>query len=148
MGTTLRRTAEGRILVRHSLRFGPRATARDADSVISTHRRSLLARFPEMADVPFEYTWGGIVGVTANRVPQFGQIRPGVYASGGCNGVGMTLGTMYGVLAADVIAGFDSSLLRDAQRIPKPAFLPPRMVLEPVVRATLRWRQARIGADC
>ncbi|HVF14333.1 MAG TPA: FAD-binding oxidoreductase [Acidimicrobiales bacterium] len=148
MGSTIRRTRGGRILVRNSLRFGRRATARDAAAVVAVHRRSFGARFPELAAVGLEYTWGGTVGVTANHVPYFGQVRPGVYTSAGCNGVGMTLGTISGVLLADMAAGVDCPLLADLQRLPRPAFVPPRVLLEPIVRASVRWRQSRIGADC
>lgn len=114
---------------------------------MAAHRRSLTARFPELADIGFEFSWGGVVGVTANEVPYFGQIMPGVYLSAGCNGVGVSLATISGALLADLAAGSDCSLLRDMESIRTPARWPPGFMLRPLLWGSMRWMESRAGAD-
>jgi glycine/D-amino acid oxidase-like deaminating enzyme len=149
MGSTLRRTPDGRLLVRNTVRYSPRTDGGRASAapIVAAHRRSLAARFPDLADLPFEFSWGGVVGVTANEVPYFGEIRPGVYLSAGCNGVGVSLAAVSGALLADLAAGVDSPLRRDREAIQKPSRVPPRVLLRSLAWAALHWMEWRAGAD-
>lgn len=65
-----------------------------------------LARlFPPLAGIDIDYCWGGTVGVTRNRAPQFGRLGTNLYYAQGYSGHGMALAGLAGGLMADAIAG-------------------------------------------
>ena len=107
------------------------------------HRRTLRARFPLLGSLDFEYTWGGVLGMSLNEAQFFGRIEDGVWAAAGCNGVGVAMGTVSGRLLADLIAGADSPLLADLRAIPEPTWIPPEPLLGFGVRFETARRQAR-----
>jgi glycine/D-amino acid oxidase-like deaminating enzyme len=149
MGTSVRRTRDHRILIRNSIRYeaGIRSGAAQRRAIRSLHRESFRARFPALCDVDFEYTWGGVMGVSLNNVQFFGRVAQGVFASAGYNGVGLALGTASGQLLADLAAGSESPLLRDVQALPGPAWLPPQPFLGVGIRLALAHLQRRAGGE-
>lgn len=60
--------------------------------------------FPQLAGVPIDHAWGGLVGVTLNRLPRFGRIGNSFYAFG-WSGHGVLLTTLAGELIADAMRG-------------------------------------------
>lgn len=84
----------------------------------------------EPAGVRIDYCWGGMVDVTANRLPRAGE-RDGVYYATGYSGHGTHMATLMGTLMAEIMDGrADLNLWKDFdwQAIPghfgKPWFLP------------------------
>jgi gamma-glutamylputrescine oxidase len=65
---------------------------------------SLEQVFPQLAGVPIDHAWGGLVGVTLNRLPRFGRIGNSFYAFG-WSGHGVLLTTLAGELIADAMRG-------------------------------------------
>lgn len=61
--------------------------------------------FPALAGVPAEYCWGGRVGLTLNRAPDFGRVGANVYYAQGYSGQGMALAGLAGRLLAEAIGG-------------------------------------------
>jgi glycine/D-amino acid oxidase-like deaminating enzyme len=149
MGTTVRRTRDQRVLIRNTVHYSPEIEVEEAwrRHVRDIHLRSFHSRFPMLAEVDFEYTWGGVMGISMNNAQFFGRIADDVYASAAYNGVGVALGTISGKLLADLVVGADSSLLRDIQALPGPTWIPPEPLLGLGIRATLRRLQARAGAE-
>lgn len=100
LGTTLRRVGRDRLMVRslyahkHEI---PQAT------VEQQLRDRFERRWPGLRHVRFEHVWGGVTALTMNGSPWWGQVGEGLYASGGCNGSGITKGTMLGRRLADLI---------------------------------------------
>ncbi len=141
MGSTVRRTRDGRILVRNSVAYRPGLAARPADlaTARTRHRRAFDLRFPMLAEVPFESTWTGVMGVTPGRLPYFGELAPGLWAAGGYTGAGIALGTVLGRLLAELALAEPSSLLADARSLTAPRQLPPEPFLS--LGATLRVRR-------
>jgi glycine/D-amino acid oxidase-like deaminating enzyme len=139
LGGTVRRTADQRILIRNTVRYTHRlevgTSARQQIAVI--HRQALAIRFPMLRQVPFEYTWCGVMGASFNGIPYFGQLDDGIFAAAGYNGVGVALGTICGALLADLVVGADSPLLDDVRALPQPNWIPPEPLLGVGVRATL-----------
>lgn len=144
MGSSLRRTHDQRLLVRNSVSYtrAPAAPKKARYQAFLAHRRALARRFPELADVEIEHTWGGAMGMTANHNHFFGPLGPGLFAAGGYFGAGIALGTIAGELLAELVAGGDSPLLRDMQALPGPSWIPP----EPFLGWGVRWRLARLEA--
>ena len=104
LGCTLRRTRDGRLLIRshygyeregNNLAIGKSLVAR------------LRARFPQLDDIPVAGVWGGATGFTLNGAPVWGEARPGLYVSAGCNGGGVVKGTLFGELLAERALGRD-----------------------------------------
>ena len=60
--------------------------------------------FPELANVRIDYCWGGMVDMTANRLPRAGE-RDGVYYSMGYSGHGTHMATLMGTLMAEIMDG-------------------------------------------
>ena len=60
--------------------------------------------FPQLAGVQIDHAWGGLVGVTLNRLPRFGRIGNSFYAFG-WSGHGVLLTTLAGELIADAMRG-------------------------------------------
>ena len=63
--------------------------------------------FPELKKYKIEYSWGGTLAITVNRLPDFGTMMNGklVYAHG-YSGHGLALSTLAGKLIAEKISGF------------------------------------------
>ncbi|MDZ3831300.1 MAG: FAD-binding oxidoreductase [Sphingopyxis sp.] len=60
--------------------------------------------FPQIADTPIDYGWGGAVAVTMNRLPHIGR-RGNVFFAHGFSGHGALVTTLSGELVADALAG-------------------------------------------
>jgi len=145
MGSTVRRTRDQRLLIRNTVRYDPafavptRCLARVRDN----HRRAFLARFPALAEVAFEHTWGGVMGTSPNRGHSFGEIERSLFAAAGYTGAGIAMGTTAGMLLADLALGTRSERLDDMLSLPAPDWLPPR----PFLDWGARWKVARMNAS-
>lgn len=60
--------------------------------------------FPQIADAPIDYGWGGAVAVTMNRLPHIGR-RGNVFYAHGFSGHGALVTTTAGELVAEALAG-------------------------------------------
>jgi gamma-glutamylputrescine oxidase len=66
-------------------------------------RKRMLKVFPYLDDVKLEYGWGGLIGITRNRMPNFGRLAPNVFLAHGFSGHGVSLTGLAGKLMAEVI---------------------------------------------
>ncbi|HEX4953514.1 MAG TPA: FAD-binding oxidoreductase [Thermoanaerobaculia bacterium] len=145
MGSTVRRTRDGRILVRNHVAYRPGLAARPADleTARARHRLAFDLRFPMLTEVAFETTWTGVMGVTPARLPFFGELAPGLWAAGGYTGAGIALGTVLGRLLAEAALDQPSSLLADARALAVPRRLPP----EPILSWGATWKVRRMNRN-
>lgn len=146
VSTTMRLTQDQRILIRHELVYDPRhriGAAQHAD-VRKRHEQEFRNRFPMLPGVTFDHTWTGYVCLSRNHAPGFGRIAPNVWAAVCQNAVGVTKGTIGGLLAADMATGVDSPLIADMESLGKPETLPPRPFLDIGVHARTRWDLWRV----
>jgi len=102
MGSTLRRTADGRLLIRSLHDYG---RERGRGKLNEALQDRLWRRFPQLKGTGFEHIWGGAVGITYNGAPVWGEVEPGLFVSSGCNGGGTVKGTLLGGLLADLAFG-------------------------------------------
>ncbi|MEQ9334701.1 FAD-binding oxidoreductase [Thalassobaculum sp.] len=72
--------------------------------------------FPELTDVTVEHAWGGLIGITHNRIPDFGRLAPNVLYAQGFSGQGVALTGLAGTLLAEAATG-DDSRFRLVERI-------------------------------
>ena len=150
VGVTLRYTTDRRILVRQCFRYAPKLRRSDAEMapIRRDHQRAFEARFPMLPEVKIEHTWRGYICLSRNHAPGFGKVGPHTFAAVCQNGVGVTKGTISGVLAADMACGQDNPLIGDLEAQGRPVPLPPALVTNLGVRARLaldniRWRRER-----
>ncbi|KWT99164.1 oxidoreductase [Vibrio toranzoniae] len=142
-GTTLRMTADRRILIRntykHVPKYGSSMSDKVREQIRDDHRQVFLARYPELADVPFTHTWGGVYAISRNFTNFFGQLDQGVYASACDNGVGAAWGTISGTLLADYVMGATSNSLGDIQSVTgMPSMNPPEPFLGMGVKSRIQ----------
>lgn len=120
-GTTLRMTADRRILIRntykHVPKYGSSISEHDRARIQAEHRQAFINRYPALANVPFTHTWGGVYAISRNFTNFFGQLEDGVYATACDNGVGAAWGTISGTLLADLAVGADSQALEDIRYV-------------------------------
>ena len=92
---------------------------RDINAFVRPH---MLNIYPELQDIDIDYGWGGAVGITLNRMPDFGRIGKHLWYAQGFSGHGVPTATMAGSLLADAIdgdtAGFDLMASVPTQRFP------------------------------
>lgn len=67
-------------------------------------RANLATLFPSLAQARIDYCWGGLVDITADRLPRAGQ-HDGIYYSMGYSGHGTQMATHMGQIMADVMNG-------------------------------------------
>lgn len=147
-GTTLRMTADRRILIRNTYKHVPKYGANVSDEmrhwIQNDHRKAFLARYPDLSDVPFTHTWGGVYAISRNFTNFFGKLEDGVYASACDNGVGAAWGTISGTLLADLVTGEESQALSDIQFVTgMPCLNPPEPFLGMGVKTRIafeKWR--------
>ena len=68
-------------------------------------RKPMLEIFPQLAGTKIDFAWGGTLGITLNRMPDFARIAGNVLSVSGFSGHGVALATLGGKLAAEAIAG-------------------------------------------
>ncbi|MCC7274963.1 MAG: FAD-binding oxidoreductase [Alphaproteobacteria bacterium] len=112
MGTTCRRVGRDRLLVRSLASYeGELSPAAVREGLMKKY----LARWPHLSHVGLEHVWGGATAFTMNGSPWWGRLDDGLYASGGCNGAGITKGTLLGKRLAELITGHgDHAALAEA----------------------------------
>jgi gamma-glutamylputrescine oxidase len=96
-----------RLSADHRLLFGggdsySATTPRD---LVARIRSSMLAVFPQLADLDIPHAWGGFVDITMNKAPNFGRLGHNIYYLQGFSGHGLALAGMAGKLVALAIAG-------------------------------------------
>ena len=72
--------------------------------------RADIARvYPQLGRVAIEHVWSGTLGRTVHRMPQIGELAPGVWVASGFGGHGLNTTAMAGLLIARAIAESDTS---------------------------------------
>jgi glycine/D-amino acid oxidase-like deaminating enzyme len=129
IGNYFRATPDNRLLFGGRARFAmsnPRSDERSGHIL----RATLAQVFPELRDVRIDYCWGGLVDMTADRLPRAGE-HEGVFYSMGYSGHGVQMSVHMGQVMADVMDGrADANPWRQLEWPPipghfgKPWFLP------------------------
>ncbi|HYB51411.1 MAG TPA: FAD-binding oxidoreductase [Burkholderiaceae bacterium] len=133
-----------RLSADHRLLFGGRVSY---STVVPRHlaeamRRRMLGVFPQLRDVPIEYSWGGFVDITMNRAPDFGRLEPNIYYLQGFSGHGLALSGLAGKLAAEAVCGTTARFDVFA-RMPHRIFPGGRALRTPALVAAMAWYRLR-----
>lgn len=144
LGTTLRRVQGGRFMVRSAYSYEREQSPADTlNQLTSSYQR----RYPNMKSHKFEYVWGGTTALTRNGATFFGELRPGLFASLGCNGAGVLKGSTYGKLLGEMAMGAQSPYLSDALSLEGPSWLPPEPFRRIGVVSAIKYQAALAGPE-
>ncbi len=148
-GATIRLTSDRRICIRNTAEYhGAKLfTNQRLEARKKIHRQAFEKRFPQLAHVPFEYSWSGVEGVSANNTNFFEHSHHNIYFAGGYNGSGVSRGTAHGHALAEYASGGQSTLITDCLESPKAKWLPPAPLLNIGAYFTTRSRFRGVGLD-
>ncbi|MBY6018336.1 NAD(P)/FAD-dependent oxidoreductase [Ferrimonas balearica] len=128
----------------HRMLFGGRVSYSKLDPI--NLAGSMAARmhdvFPQLKGVKQDYTWGGYVGITANRAPHFGRLANNIFFAQGFSGHGIALTGMAGTLMAEAVAGTAERFDLVAQ-IPHMDFPGGRLFRTPALVLAMAWYRMR-----
>lgn len=151
-GTTVRRISGAggdRILIRNGIKWAPGRNISETQLVAikRAHMKSFSRRFPKLMDVSMEYCWGGLLCLSRNMAPAFGELEPGLFSACCQNGLGVSHGTLHGKLIAELACGGSSPSLDHVLRMGEPARLPPEPFLSIGANFAVRWGEFRSGKE-
>ncbi|MBC7955813.1 MAG: FAD-binding oxidoreductase [Cytophagales bacterium] len=91
----------------HRMLYGGRVSYSTATpkNLVASMQRRMSRSFPQLANTPVEFAWGGFVDISMNRAPDFGRLANNVYYLQGFSGHGLALTGLAGKLVAEAIAG-------------------------------------------
>ncbi|WP_455916622.1 NAD(P)/FAD-dependent oxidoreductase [Pantoea agglomerans] len=102
LGNYIRTTADRRLVFGGRARFAISSPTSDAKSG-DVLKAGMQKMFPALGDVPIDYCWGGLVDMTADRLPHAGE-HEGVFYSLGYSGHGTQMSVWMGRVMADLVA--------------------------------------------
>ncbi len=142
---TQRYTPDRRLLIREMFDVSTaRTTTLERQAALKKRHKELFdQRFPMLPDVEMEHTWTGFVCFSRNNAPAWGQIASNVWLAACQNAIGVTKGTISGLLAADLACGRDNPLIADMAGMGSPTDLPPRILTEIGSRFRIKWETWR-----
>ncbi len=151
-GTTVRRisgTGGDRIIVRNGISWAPKRTVSDVqlEKVKKHHDNAFKRRYPNLAGVTLEYRWSGLLCLSRNAVPAFGELEPGLYSACCQNGLGVAQGTLHGKLIAQMVCGHSSSSLDIVMQKSPPEKLPPEPFASIGAFVATRWGEIKAGKE-
>ena len=68
-------------------------------------RKAMLDIYPQLNKAKVDYSWGGTLAVTMNRLPDFRRVSQNIFSASGYSGQGVAMATMAGKVISDVIQG-------------------------------------------
>jgi gamma-glutamylputrescine oxidase len=124
--------------------FGGRCnhTGRRPRSIAGALRPRLLRVFPQLRRAAIEYEWGGTVGISLKRIPQFGRLPGNLYYAQGYSGHGIGPSHLAGRLIAEAVSGsaerFDVFARLRHRRLPGG-----RWIASPLLALAMTWFRLR-----
>jgi gamma-glutamylputrescine oxidase len=110
----------------------------DIAGFVRTH---IAEVFPTIADTTIEYSWGGTIGATTNRLPHLGRKGNVLYAHG-FSGHGALVTTLAGEVMAEAVAG-TASRFDVFANLPHRPFPGGKLLARPLATLGLMWYALR-----
>mgnify|MGYP001174789325 CR=1 FL=1 len=148
-GTTLRLTTDKRLLLRnvYSYARGFKSNATDIDYAKKKHQIAFDRRYPDLAKIGYEHSWGGLLTLAQNGGMVFGKLGERVYGAAFCNGTGVARGTAFGKALAELALGHSSRSVEILNNRKKPNYGLPNWITEIGVRMTTKYRFIKSGLE-
>ena len=148
-GTTVRRTSDDRLFLRNVYAYADNFNA-PYELVLKTQKQQQVAfdrRWPELASIGFEASWGGLLTLAQNGGMVFGELAPNVFGAAFCNGTGVSRGTAFGKAVAELATGKTSPVIQILKRRVPPSRAYPRIITSLGVKFVTGWRFRRAGKE-
>ena len=129
--------------MRNTTRYAGRGIEDGISAVRKTHQEAIAMRWPHLAGIDLEHTWGGVMAVTRNGGALFGEVGDSAYAIMTTDVSPVARGTIAGRLLVDHILGQPSELLDMQLALEKAKLVPP----EPFLGWVARHRLAKLEAS-
>jgi gamma-glutamylputrescine oxidase len=99
---TQRADSHYRVVDSNRLMWGGRVTAWSSDpqQVVPQLVADIARIYPQLADVPIEYAWSGEMAFAVHKMPQIGEVSPGIWLASAFGGHGINTTAMAGTLVA------------------------------------------------
>jgi glycine/D-amino acid oxidase-like deaminating enzyme len=93
------------------LMWSGRATVwpRDPRGYVGALTADIAKTYPQLGPVAADYAWAGTLGNTVHRMPQIGELSPGVWLASGFGGHGLNTTAMAGTLIARAVVAGDQT---------------------------------------
>ncbi len=103
--------------------------------------RKIARVFPDLEGAAIDHLWGGLIGITVNRVPDIGRQDARRYHAQGFSGQGVALTGLAGKLIAEALCGDDSrlALFERIRHLPFPG----GPLRTPTLMAAMGWAKAK-----
>lgn len=103
-------------------------------NIAAKAQNPMLEIFPQLAGAKIDYAWGGTLGITMNRMPNFQRLAPNILSASGYSGHGVAMASLAGEILAETVQGtaerFDLFGTTKPPRFPGgPAFKTPLLAL-------------------
>ncbi len=87
--------------------WGGRISIRDRrpEDIARFLKADMLKVFPDLADTPVAYAWGGLMSYARHKMPQIGRLPDGTWHALGFGGHGVAPTTAAGEVLADAVSG-------------------------------------------
>src|SRR6202051_2411830 len=83
--------------------------ARNPRRYVRALQADIKKTYPQLGEVAVDYAWAGTLGNTVHRMPQLGELGPGVWLASGFGGHGLNTTAMAGTLIARAIVEGDQT---------------------------------------
>ena len=101
-----------------------------------------------LRDVEMQYRWSGRLCLSRNDAWALGELRPGLFSACCQNGLGLSRGTLAGIISAEQASGrIADSLVSDYRPGPAPSPLYPEPFMTLGARAVIRFQEWRAGRE-
>ncbi len=149
LGSTVRKLKPGRIVMRNHIAYSssPVPGGSELARAARQHDRAFHDRFPMLGSVTMEHRWSGMLCLSGNDMPVFGEVAEGVYAACCQNGLGVARGTLAGLLIADHVLGLANDMTESFLNADAPRRLFPEPFMSIGASARLWWGQMRAGRE-
>lgn len=89
------------------LLWGGRITTRATDipGITRQLRREMMTVYPQLAELKTELAWSGLMAYAKHRMPQIGQLQPGVWHVTGFGGHGLNTTAIGGTVLGEAVLG-------------------------------------------
>lgn len=97
-----RLTPDGRFLWGGRNNLTPNLDLRKSAAIL---QQQMAAAFPDLADIPIAYSWGGQLGGTFDLMPHIGRTADGIHYAHGFGGHGLSIATCVGTEMGKLLTG-------------------------------------------
>ena len=148
-GTTIRLTADNRLFLRNVYSYARGFQSKNSDVAYAKkkHQIAFDRRYPELAKIGYEHSWGGLLTMAHNGGMVFGKLNERVYGAAFCNGTGVARGTAFGKALAEFVVGKNSRSVDILNSRTKPNYGMPDLITELSVRTTTKYRFFKSGLE-